>query len=130
MTTATKPVTKSGYLNASRSPRYSILFALPLLLAYEALAAALATPGQGELRNGADAILRAAFTAVAGVRGPLVFMTSVILLGVFLVARDLKRSKDRLRGRVFVAMLGESMLLAAAFGIVIGTLTANLLGSL
>jgi hypothetical protein len=121
---------RTSYFNASRAHRYSVLFALPLLLGYEALAAALATPGKAELRNGADAMLRAAFTAVAGPYGTLVFMAAIILLGVGLVARDLKQSRERLRGQVFIGMLAESVALAALFGIVIGITTAKLLGSL
>lgn len=120
---------KSSYFNASRSPRYSVLFALPLLLGYEALAAALAKPGKAELRNGADAILRGAFTAVAGPRGPLIFMTAIVLLGVWLVVRDLRFTRDKLRWPVFALMLLEASALAAIFGVVIGVTTAKLLGS-
>ena len=127
---ATRAGRKSSYFNASRSPRYSVLFALPLLLGYEALAAALAKPGKAELRNGADAILRGAFTAVAGAHGPLIFMTAIILLGVWLIVRDLRLSKDRLRWIVFAGMLGEAAVLATVFGFVIGVTTAKLLGSL
>src|SRR5215210_6640714 len=98
MTAASRPVParRTSYFALSRSPRYSILFALPLLLGYETLAALLAQPGRGQLRNGADAILRAAFTAIAGARGPLLFMAAVILLGVGLVVRDWRASRDRL----------------------------------
>jgi len=139
MTTATLSRTKSGgvlsarrwtYFKVSRAHRYSILFALPLLLGYEALAAALARPGKPELRNGADAILRAAFTAVAGRRGSLIFIAVIVIVGVALVLRDLRRSKERLRPRIFAGMLGESILLASVFGIVVGVTTAKLLGSL
>jgi hypothetical protein len=133
MTTATRPLAagrRSSYFAVSRSHRYSILFALPLLLGYEALAAILARPGRPELRNGADAIFRAAFTAVAGVHGPLIFMAAIILLGVGLVIRDLRASRDRIRPIVFLGMLGEAVLLAAVFGFVIGLTTAKLLGSL
>ena len=121
---------KGSYFNASRAPRYSVLFAMPLLLGYEALAAALARPGKAELRNGADAILRSAFTAVAGVHGPAIFMAAIILLGVWLVVRDLRGTKDRLRWTVFAGMLVEAAALAAVFGFVIGITTAKLLGSL
>src|SRR5690349_24900830 len=112
MTAATRPAAsarRNSYFAISRSHRYSILFALPLLLGYEALAAMLAAPGKAELRNGADAMLRAAFTAVAGPYGTLIFMAAIILLGVGLVARDLQLSKDRLHGRVFLGMLAESV---------------------
>ena len=124
------PASRSSYYRASRSPRYSVLFALPLLIAYETLAASLSRPGRGELRNGADAILRAAFTLAAGVYGPTIFMAVVVLVGVWLVVRDIRRSGERPRARVFVMMLLESIVLAGLFGIVVGTLTAQLLGSL
>jgi hypothetical protein len=131
MTAATHPlpVRRTSYFAVSRSHRYSILFALPLLLAYEALAAVLAQPGRGALRNGADVMLREAFTVVAGSRGPLVFFAAVSLLGVGLVIRDLRSSRDGLKAGVFVGMLAESAALAAVFGIVIGLTTAKLLGS-
>ena len=129
-TRASSAAGRTTYFNASRAHRYSVLFALPLLLGYEALAAMLATPGKAELRNGADAMLRAAFTAVAGPYGTLIFMAAIILLGVGLVARDLKLSKAGLRGRVFLGMLAESVALAGLFGIVVGILTAKLMGSL
>src|SRR5437588_11529455 len=77
---------RRGYFHSSRAPRYSILFALPLLMVYEGLAALLSTPAGG-LRNGADALFRSVFTAVAGGRGPALFMAAVIFLGVGLVAR-------------------------------------------
>jgi hypothetical protein len=120
----------NSYFAVSRAPRYSVLFALPLLLAYEALASLLAHPGRGELRNGADALFRAAFTAVAGPRGNSIFIGAVILLGVGLVIRDRRAHRDAYRPIVFLGMLAESALLAAAFGLVIGTVTAQLLGSL
>ena len=118
------------YFNASRAPRYSVLFALPLLLGYEALAAALAKPGQGELRNGADAILRSMFTTFAGARGSLIFIAVVCLVGVGLVVRDLRKHRDGLKPKIFVGMLAESIALALGFGFVIGLTTAKLLGVL
>ena len=121
---------RKSYFAVSRSHRYSILFALPLLIGYEALAALLAKPGQGELRNGADALLRGAFNAIAGVHGTTIFMAAIILIGVGLVVRDMRASKDKLRASVFVRMLAESVVLAGAFGFVIGITTAKLLGSL
>jgi len=133
MTTAVRslaPARGTSYFAVSRSHRYSILFALPLLLGYEALAAALARPGQAELRNGADAIFRGAFTAIAGPRGPLIFMALIILIGVGLVFRDMRKSRDGIRPVVFLGMLVEAAALAAAFGFVIGLTTAKLLGSI
>lgn len=129
--TSTSPKGRaSSYFNASRAHRYSILFALPLLLGYEALAALLAQPGRGEIRNGADALFRAAFTAVAGPRGNAIFMAAVILLGIGLVIRDKRQHREPMRALFFGGMLAESVALAGIFGIVIGTATAQLLGSL
>lgn len=122
------PSGKSGYFASTRAPRYSILFALPLLIAYEGLAALLATP-EGGMRNGADALFRNAFTLAAGEYGPAIFMTAVVLLGVGLVARDMRRSRDGLRKEYFFGMFAESALLAIGFGLVIGTITAQLLGA-
>lgn len=136
MTTATRPtrstkVARSGsYFAASRSHRYSILFALPLLIGYEALASLLARPGKAELRNGADAMLRSVFVAVAGVHGSAVFMAVICLLGVGLVIRDMRATRDHLRVIVFLGMLAESAALAATFGLAIGLVTAKLLGSM
>ena len=135
MTAASRPVSqafvgRSSYFARSRAPRYSILFALPLLLAYEALAAMLAQPGKGELRNGADALLRTAFTALAGPHGSALFMGAVILIGLGLVIRDLRKTGDRPKPLVFVGMLAESTALALCFGVVIGVTTAKLLGAL
>src|SRR5215831_1427511 len=120
---------RTSYFALSRSPRYSVLFALPLLVLYELLAAVLAQPGR-ELRNGADVMLREAFTAVAGTRGPAMFMAVVILIGLFLVVRDFRASRGDLRAIVFGGMLVESIVLASAFGVVVGMATAKLIGSL
>lgn len=120
----------SGYYAVSRSHRYSILFALPLLIGYEALAALLAQPGKPELRNGADAILRGLFVLVAGQYGSTIFMAAVVLIGLGLVIRDMKRNGGGLRPGIFAGMLVEAVVLAAVFGFVIGLTTAKLLGSL
>lgn len=122
---------RGSYFDVSRAPRYSVLFALPLLIAYEALAAALAGPrSSSQVRNGADVLLKEAFIAVAGRNGPLIFITAVVGIGIWFIARDIKRTGQGVRPLVFGAMMAESIALAAIFGIVIGTLTVKLLGSL
>lgn len=120
---------RSAYWQAARTHRYSLLFALPLLLAYEALAAALHDdPRARGLRNGADVLLKALFVAVAGPHGPTVFMALVIAGALWLVWRDRRKHPGPLRPRVFGAMLLESVLLSLALGLVVGTITAQLLG--
>src|SRR2546429_9751798 len=76
----------SSYWQASRAPRYSLLFALPLLVFYQVLAVWLAA-GPRSVRNGADVILQSLFTAVAGTWGPPLFMLCLIGGGLWLVAR-------------------------------------------
>jgi hypothetical protein len=117
----------AGYFEQSRSHRYSLLFALPLLLAYEILeAVAPVRSAGGVIRNGADVILTGLFTAVLGPRGPLVFMALVIGGALILAWRDHRP----LRARIFVAMFVESCVLALVFGFVVGAVTLRLLGPL
>ena len=118
-----------AYLRESRAPRYSLTFALPLLALYEVLAAVVA-PANGGVRNGADVLLKGAFLALAGRHGPLAF--AVLLVGALLVlaVRDARRAGARLRGPVFAVMLAESAVLATLFGVVVGFVTAQLLGAL
>jgi len=120
--------TRSSYWQVSRAPRYSLLFALPLLLFYQVLAVMLAH-GTRSVRNGADVILQSLFVAVAGSWGPLVFMVCLIGVGLWLVARDVRRSA-RLRPSVFCGMLAEALLLALLFGFLVGGVTSGVLGGL
>src|SRR5262245_36022007 len=120
MTSAVLPTAaRSSYWQLSRSPRYSIAFVLPLLALYEALAAAM-NRGSGGLRNGADVLLKALFIQFLGPRGPVVF--GVLLVGamIALIIRDKRRHPGPLQKRVFLTMLAESVVLALAFGIVVG----------
>ncbi len=124
------PPGMASYWQATRAPRYSVLFALPLLLLYEAMAAFLPTGRGPELRNGADVLLWDFFLTVAGKQyAPLVFGLSLIGFGVWLVARDLRSTRAPLEGRFFLGMAGESFVLALCFGSVVGTLTAHLVQS-
>ena len=124
-----RPIT--SYWSATRAPRYSLIFALPLFLLYETLAAALATaPGNDGVRNAADVALKTPFLLVSGARGSLAFFATVVGVCIFLVARDLTRARDRLKPRLFAIMLGESAVLALLLGVVVGTLTQRLLGAL
>lgn len=117
-----------GYWRAARAPRYSLLFALPLLALYEALALLFRDEMRG-VRNGADVMLKGLAAAVVGRDGPLVVLGLAVLAGAWFVWRDL-RAGGRLRGRVFVGMIAESIALALAFGLVVGTVTAQILGPL
>ena len=117
------------YWQASRAPRYSLLFALPLLIFYQVLAA-LAPPGPGGLgvRNGADVILESVFVWLDGAWGPRLFMLCLIGVGAWLIARDVRANRN-LSPLVLGGMLLESVCLSLVFGVVVGGLTAALLGA-
>ncbi len=122
------PATKRGYWHESRSPRYSLTFALPLLVLYEAMAAALSGANHG-VRNGADVLLKSAFQAVLGANGQLVFGALLVGAMLFFIVRDRRRSAQPLKGGTFLLMLLESSILAAIFGMVVGLLTAQVVRS-
>jgi membrane protease YdiL (CAAX protease family) len=118
----------SSYWRLSRSPRYSLLFALPLLLLYEALAFVLSHDELTGVRNGADVLLKSVFIELGGRIGLIVFGLILLGGGAVLVRRD--RAGGRLRGRFLLAMAAESAVYAGLFGAVTGMLTALLLGGL
>jgi len=116
-----------NYFRLTRTPRYSFLFALPLLVLYETMAAVLASGPRG-VRNGADVMVKSFFIAIAGRYGPIVF--AVLLIGgcIWLIWRDRTTHVGPMRAKYFLYMIAESATLAALFGAVVGTLTAGLLG--
>jgi len=116
------------YLDASRAPRYSVLFALPLLLLYEGLAFAMTGSAYAGVRNGADVMLKSLFISFGGRDGLIVFDVLLLGIGALIVWRDLRSHPGKLRGSVFGSMFVESALYAAVFGIVVGRLTALVLG--
>lgn len=118
---------RSSYYQLSRAPRYSILFAVPLLLAYEVLAWSLTPADAPGVRNGADVILKSLFIWLGGPRGLLAFEVLLVGVGTWLVVRDWKARPGPLQPRVFLGMLGESTVLALLVGVVVGRLTAALL---
>ena len=132
MTSPTRATTgpRPSYWAATRSPRYSLVFALPLLLMYEVLALALNQGTGVGIRNGADVLLRSLAATLLGDRGPVLFGGLVALVLIILAVRDARRSPDGLRPRYFVLMLLESALLAVVFGFVVGLVTAQLVNAL
>jgi hypothetical protein len=118
------------YWQASRAPRYSLLFALPLLIFYQVLAA-LAPPGPGGMgvRNGADVILESVFVWLAGAWGPRLFMLCLIGVGAWLIAKDVRRNRGSFTPLMLGGMLLEAVCLSLVFGVVVGGLTAALLGT-
>ena len=120
------PTTISSYWRATRAPRYSLTFALPLLLLYEILAFSLSGSEFSGVRNGADVLLKTVFVAVGGRGGLVVFGMVLVGGGTWMVLQDLRKS-GRMDPRVFALMVAESVVYALAFGLVTSTLTGLLL---
>src|SRR2546422_6929174 len=97
---------RSSYWQVSRTPRYSLLFALPLLLFYQVLAVLLAH-GERSVRNGADVILQALFTAVAGAWGPPLFMVCLVGAGFWVGGRGRRAHRARVPGGGFLGDVGR-----------------------
>ncbi|HEU4569459.1 MAG TPA: CPBP family intramembrane glutamic endopeptidase [Gemmatimonadales bacterium] len=112
-----------NYWQLSRSPRYSVLFAVPLLVAYETLAWALGGGATEGVRNGADVLLKSVFLGLGGQRGLVAFDVALLALGLVLVWRD----RGPLQPRIFLLMGAEAAALALLFGGVAGMITTLLL---
>jgi hypothetical protein len=117
------------YWQDSRSPRYSLLFAVPLLGLYEALVAILPRSETRGIRNGADVLLESFFSFIAGTHGPLLFGAVLVGVGGWLFVRDARVHGWRLRAWLFGAMFTEALILALALGLVVGVVTAQVLGA-
>ncbi len=117
------PVT---YWRASRAPRHSLLFALPLLALYEILAFALSGTEMGQVRNGADVLLKSVFITLGGRYGVAAFSLLLLGAGAWMVVRD-RRLHGPIVPRFFAAMFLESLLYAVLLGGVTSALTSLLL---
>jgi len=116
-----------GYVSLARQPRYDLVFAFPLLVAYELLAFSLSHDAIAGVRNGADVVLKSIFIAVGGRWGLVVFGVVLVGGGAIRVWRDMAANGTP-TGRVFLGMAGESVAYALLFGGVTGMLTAMVLG--
>lgn len=119
-----------SYWALARTPRHALVFALPLLLAYEGLAALLGEVAGLGVRNGADVWLKAPFALLFGPRGPLLFGVLVVGGSTLAVWRDVRRTRDGVHGRVLLGMFAESIAMVAVCALVVGVATAQLLDAL
>jgi membrane protease YdiL (CAAX protease family) len=108
------PLVKSiggDYWSQSRRPLASLLFALPLLVVYEAGVIGLGPAAQ---RNGADAWLRNILSYL-GFREQLnYFLLPVLTVGILLSWHYISRQPWRVARKVLLGMAGESLILAIA----------------
>jgi membrane protease YdiL (CAAX protease family) len=116
------------YLSASREARYSVTFALPLLLLYEGLTGLLPASALGAVRNGADVLLKTVFVTLGGRNGVTAFGVVLLAGGAWAVVQDRRRHPGSMRAGVLAGMLLEAVVYAALFGFVVAILTAALLG--
>jgi Type II CAAX prenyl endopeptidase Rce1-like len=120
------PLAKTSYWSATRSPRYSLLFAVPLLVLYEILAVGLSGSELGDVRNGADVLLKSVFIALGGRYGVTAFSVLLLGAGAWMVGRDW-RKHGGVRPRLFAGMVLESVVYAILLGFIAGALTSLLL---
>jgi Type II CAAX prenyl endopeptidase Rce1-like len=110
----------------SRSPVYSLVFAIPLLLAYESFALLLNQSDLYGIRNSADVFLKL-LLAYVGIHGFFGFGAAMIVaLILFRFVGGVPRF-GTLRPGVLLGMLGESLVYSLVFGAVVSTLVRILL---
>ncbi len=115
------------YFELSRTQTYSLLFAIPLLLLYEAGAAWVSTTSEAPLRNGADVLIRA-LLATGGLHSTVAFTAFLVAVAGVVVLVEWRRKRVKgLQAGVFAGMMAESALYALLFGMVVGTATQAIL---
>jgi len=114
------------YFQLSRSPQYSLAFAIPLLMAYEGFALFLNHSDLYGIRNSADVFLKL-FLAYIGIHGFFGFGAAMIAA---LILSSVVGGGPRLGPmhlRVLPWMLAESLVYSLVFGALVGALTRLLL---
>jgi hypothetical protein len=114
------------YFQLSRSPHYSLAFAIPLLVAYEGFALFLNHSDLYGIRNSADVFLKL-FLAYIGIHGFFGFGAAMIVaLILFRIIGGGPRF-DSIHLSVLLWMLAESLVYSLVFGATVGALTRLLL---
>jgi Type II CAAX prenyl endopeptidase Rce1-like len=114
------------YFQLSRSPYYGLVFAIPLLMAYEGFALFLNHSDLYGIRNSADVFLKL-FLAYIGIHGFFGFGAAMI---VALILVRLVGGQPRLGAihvGVLVWMLAESLVYSLVFGAIVSAMTHLLL---
>ena len=123
------------YLDLSRTHTYSLLFALPLLLAYETLITTVnrfARDDEG-IRNLAEAIMIQIVSSI-GLGGPAVLVAILILWALVIIFRERRQENSiaswPLKPGVFLFMLVESTIWALVFRKTVGSATQRIMNPL
>jgi hypothetical protein len=114
------------YFQLSRSPHYSLVFALPLLIAYEGFAFFLNHSDLYGIRNSADVFLKL-FLAYVGIHG--FFGLGAAMIVALLLFRIMGGGPrfGSIRPEVLVWMLAESLVYSVVFGVLVSAVTRLLL---
>jgi membrane protease YdiL (CAAX protease family) len=118
---------QSTYLQLSRSPYYSLVFAFPLLVAYEGFALFLNHSDLYGIRNSADVFLKLVLVYL-GIHG-FFSLGAATLVALFLL-RVVGGQQPRfasIRVGVLFWMLAESLVYSLVFGAIVSTVTSLLL---
>jgi hypothetical protein len=114
------------YFQLSRSPYYSLIFAIPLLMAYEGFAFFLNHSDLYGIRNSADVFLKL-FLASVGIHGFFGFgVAMIVALMLFRVAGGGPRF-GAIRFGVLAWMLAESLVYSLVFGALVTAMSSLLL---
>ena len=116
------------YYRSSKTPFYSFLFVVPLMMTYEIAAFVLNKSDIEGLRNGADVVTKQ-ILSLFGMAGFYGFSILVLIILISLLYHEMKDKEFNLRYRVLFIMLGESLLYAVLFGFIVEKITSIILQS-
>jgi Type II CAAX prenyl endopeptidase Rce1-like len=114
------------YFQLSRSPHYSLIFAIPLLMAYEGFALLLNHSDLYGVRNSADVFLKL-FLAYIGIHGFFGFGAAMIVAVILFRMVGGGPRFGSIRCGVLGWMLAESLVYSLVFGAVVSAVTHVLL---
>jgi Type II CAAX prenyl endopeptidase Rce1-like len=114
------------YFQLSRSPHYSLVLAIPLLIAYEGFALFLNHSDLYGIRNSADVFLKL-FLAYLGIHGFFGFGVAMIVALILFRVVGGGPHFGSIRMQVLAWMLAESVVYSLLFGTVVGAVTRQLL---
>src|SRR5215813_15154612 len=118
--------TPSTYFQLSRSPHYSLAFAIPLLLAYESFALVLNHSDLYGIRNSADVFLKL-FLAYMGIHGFFGLGAAMIVALILFRVMGGGPRFGAIHLGVLLWMLAESLVYSLVFGALVSALTRLLL---
>jgi len=116
-----------AYLQETSQPIYSLLFLIPLLVAYELTAVVVNFDRTLQIRNAADIMIKNVLMSL-GIRSMLGFVLAVVLIAIACALLALREAKGPIKGRYFLGMLFESALYASLLGTLSLRLTDLLMG--